>query len=550
MHSPPRHRIALAGLCAGLALLGAAPAWAGWFPGEVIDGPNPDLVSVGGVDVAPKDGTGGVVYVRRDGGVAHIFASRLIGGAWQPPERVDGGLAAAASAPVIAAGAGGRLAAAWLSGGTLYASVRPGAASGWTAPQPVGAPAEAPAIDMGLNGTAYVVWAAGGDVRAARLERGATRFAALPGALDLDPAHPAGDAPGRRPTVAVSADGVALAAWGELLPDGRSHVIARRLSSLGSSPEPQDLTLDQLDGRPGVDADQPDASISGDSSYGYVAFRESFVDGGAPVTRALARRMRGSLFEAPVAIDGQGFPAEGVGAPRIAETVGAFGLAVAGRASGQIYASTFSAEHFDRVLFSPALALASTPTPLAGRPVIALAEDRTGLVAWTSPDGQLRVRELAGDFRAELQVSRPELGTVDLNAGVVAAGDRYLDAAVVAIQDTGTERRLVAAMLDREPGSFSPASSARRYPEAPARVSWREPTNAWGRLTYTVIIDDRVVGRTRRTSFPLGRVRIGRGQHRYRIEARDVRGQVSSTPTRLIRIYAGGPRATRRITIR
>jgi hypothetical protein len=426
--------------------------------------------------------------------------------------------------------------------------VGPRAQLGWCARQAVGAPAAARPIDMGLNGTAYVVWGAAGDVRAARLERGATQFAPVAAPLDLDPAHPAGDAPGRRPAVAVAPDGVALVAWGEVFGDGHSHVAARRLSRLGLSPEPQDLTLGQLDGRPGVDADDPDVSMSGDSSYGYVAFRESFADGGLTVTRAVARRMRGSVFEAPVAIDGQSFPAEDVGAPRIAETVSAFGMAVSGHGTGQIYASTFHEEEYDEVLFTPTLALASTLTPLAARPVIALAENKTGLVAWTSPDGQIRVRELAGDFQAETQVTNPALGPVDVNAGIVAAGDQYLDAAVVAIQDTGTERRLVAAMLDREPGSFSPASSSRWYPKAPASVSWRVPKNVWGPLTYTVIIDERPVGTTRRTSLSLRGVRLGPGQHLYRIEARDERGQVSSTPTRLIRIDNDDPRASISVT--
>jgi len=79
-------------LVAVAAALGpaAAPARAAFFASEALDGPSTDIEGLGGVDVA-RDGTGGLAYVKRDGGVDHIFVSRLAGGAWQAPERVDQG---------------------------------------------------------------------------------------------------------------------------------------------------------------------------------------------------------------------------------------------------------------------------------------------------------------------------------------------------------------------------------------------------------------------------------------------------------------------------
>lgn len=539
-----RRCLALCALCAALTLLPAAGASAAWFPGEVIDGPNPGLVAVGGVDIAQKDGTGGVVYLRLDGGVPHVFVARLLDGAWQPPERIDNGIAEGASSPLVAAGPDGRLVVVWVTGGTLLASVRPNAGTAWTVPQAVGSSAQAPALDMGLNGHTYVVWSANGDVRGAYMGRGQTQFQALAAPLDMDAARPAGDAEGRRPAVAVSAEGLALAAWGEVFADGSQHVIARRIDELTPSPIPQDVTLGSLDARPGGDADSPDVAMSADSSFGWIAFRQAFFDGGAPVTRAIARRMRGSVFEGPQTIDGQGFPAEDVGAPRVAENVGGAGMTAAGRLTGQIYGSTFFEERYDDVIFSSAVPLTSSPSPFARRPIIAFAEDKTGLVTWTAPDASLRVRERAGEWQPEQLISRPEYGPVDVGAGLAAAGDRYLDAAVVAIQDTGTERRLTAAMLDREPGSFSPASSSRWYDKVPSRISWREPINIWGPLTYRVYVDDRMVAQTRSLSYPLTQLGLRPGQHLYRIEAVDVRGQVSSTPTRLIRFDAERPRVS------
>ena len=65
-----------------------------------IHGPRTGSVSVGGVDLA-RHGYATVVYVKRDGGVPHIFASRFVRGTWQPPERLDAGLALPSSSPVV-----------------------------------------------------------------------------------------------------------------------------------------------------------------------------------------------------------------------------------------------------------------------------------------------------------------------------------------------------------------------------------------------------------------------------------------------------------------
>ena len=83
-----------------LILVPATPAGAAFFPADSLDGPSADIVSAGEVDFA-RDGDGAVVYVKRDGGVEHIFAVRMADGVWQPPERVDAGIATASSRPVI-----------------------------------------------------------------------------------------------------------------------------------------------------------------------------------------------------------------------------------------------------------------------------------------------------------------------------------------------------------------------------------------------------------------------------------------------------------------
>ena len=203
-----------------------------FFAADNVDGPNAGLLRVGDLDVA-RDGSGAVVYTKLDGGVPHVFVSRLVKGVWQPPERLDGGLPAPASDPVVAASDGGRLVVAFVAGGELFSVVRPAGAAAWPAPVAVAGPAATPSVDMSINGVAYVVWSAAGDVQAARLDRKAVTFTVLAPPLDINPAAIAGDGAGR-PKVAVAADGIATAVWGEA-----GHVFARRIFETRLSTFPQ-----------------------------------------------------------------------------------------------------------------------------------------------------------------------------------------------------------------------------------------------------------------------------------------------------------------------
>jgi len=90
----------------------AQPARAVILPAQTIDGPSEDIVGFGGVAMA-SDGTGGVVYLKRVGGVPHVFVSRYAEGRWQAPIRVDGEESYAASWPRIGAAEGGELIVVW-----------------------------------------------------------------------------------------------------------------------------------------------------------------------------------------------------------------------------------------------------------------------------------------------------------------------------------------------------------------------------------------------------------------------------------------------------
>ncbi len=112
---PGRHlpRGLLAGSLVAIAvMLPVQPAAGAIEPAVTLDGPSEGIVGFGGVAMA-EDGTGGVVYLKRVDGVAHVFVSRYVGGQWQTPIRVDTEEPYAASWPRIGAAEGGELVVVW-----------------------------------------------------------------------------------------------------------------------------------------------------------------------------------------------------------------------------------------------------------------------------------------------------------------------------------------------------------------------------------------------------------------------------------------------------
>ena len=228
-------------LAAAFVLTVAPSARADWFASEAVDGPA-DIVKVGGVDLG-RDGHGAVVYLRRDAGVAHVFVSRIYDGAFHAPEQVDVGIPEEATDAAVAAADDHRLVVVWISGNRVYGSFTPGGAVGTMSPpqllaDPGGQPHDVD-VDMGINGTAYATFtvpgAGGSDVAAVRLQ-GST-WEAVPQPLDIDPSRAAGAGTGRA-RVAVSAEGNAVATWGEA-----GAIFARRITGLNVSVAPQLVSL-------------------------------------------------------------------------------------------------------------------------------------------------------------------------------------------------------------------------------------------------------------------------------------------------------------------
>jgi hypothetical protein len=459
-----------------LTLTHATAANARWFAAETVDGPGAMGRPV--VDLAREEG-GGLVYVK----AGKAWLSRLRNGAWTTPVAIGGTGATEAG---VAAGERGRLAVAWVQGGVVY-----GAAAGVAPVALSGAGASGLAIDIGVNGVAYVVWSQAGDVHAARLD---AVWKPVPQRLDIDPAHAAGTG-ASRPRVAVAADGSAVVVWGEALPDGRTHVFARRIYDTTLSVLPRDASL----AGPGAgSADSPEVDVEYDRSYAWVAFRQDF--GGA--SRAVARRLRASSFQEPYAL-APGAATE----PHLAMSSGGIGHGVGVTAGGRLFGAPLRDDRFAPPVPADAAGGVSSAA-------VATSERNDSALVW-----------LAGTtVRGRIAPEGDRLGGVaTLARGPVPAGplsassDRIGNVAVAIVQGAPGARSVGVAMYDLPPSR-------------PALRRWRPGQEFVGRQRFRVLIDGRAVMTTGRTSYRAKPLRPGR--HRVRVVALDRRGQRSPASRR------------------
>lgn len=510
-----------------------------FFPATPIDGPSADLVSIGDLDLA-RDGQGAVVYLRRDDGVAHAYISRFTAGAFGAPQRLDAGLVGAASQPVVGVGDGGRVAAAFVSDGTLLATVFDPKSRVWSPLQAISAGAADPSLDLSIHGAGFLTYSANGDVRAARLERTTQQFASIDAPLDLDPAQVAGAGTGR-PRVAIGADGTAVAVWGE---NGR--VIGRRLYRTSISTAPVDLTLGDLEGRPGGAADLPEVAIEDDSSFAHVAFRQAFTDAAGVQTRAIVRRLRGSAVEAPLAVDGAAWGGAQVDRVDIDMNGRGEGAAATGLADGTVVSAILKDNRFvPGAVVGAAGGIAS--------PRIATAETTQRVISWLQPsDGSVRSRfyEDKASVRTlptpgpETLASVPALGPVDIDGGLETASDRVGDFATVFIQGSGAERRLVAATFDRAPAAVTLYTRAAWRNPVTSPLTWSAAVDLWGGPTYIVSVDGREIGRTTDTQFTIPPAAlVADGVHTWKVTTADIRGQATATDARPLQLDSVAPTA-------
>ncbi|WCB93624.1 hypothetical protein DSM104299_02340 [Baekduia alba] len=529
----------LAFIVTTIAVLGVIgpthPAHAAFFKADAIDGPSADIRSVGDVDLA-RDGTGALAYVKRDAGVDHIFVSRIVGGAWQAPERVDAGIDAASSQPVVAASDGGRLAVAFVSGGSVFVTVRQSGAPSWNGSQLLAQGGSDPSIDMSFNGAAYATFTVNGDVLGARMDRTAVTFTGLTGALDAQQPQTAGVGTGRS-RVAISADGTGVAVWGEA-----GHVYARRIFNASPSTAVLDLNVPDIEGHPGGTADAPSVDIEDDSSFAWVAFREQF-DNGAN-SRAIGVRLRGSRTDPPVAFDGQGWGGPAAEQPAIDLNGKGQGVATVGVSNGSALSSILKD---DVVNGARALGGSGTPT----EPVGAVAETTDRAVGWYNA-GDQSIQGVFYDDKASTRIvpgpgpiaplSNPDFGAVDPKAGFDVAGDRTGDFAFAFLQASGEARRIVVASYDRLPGAFQISTSSRLWRNVvKTPLAWGTALELWGPLTYTILVDGQQVAQTQATKATLPAGALSEGLHNWRVVATDKRGQSVTTTVKPLKVDTVNP---------
>ncbi len=534
---PAARRLARASL-ASLALLAApAAAHAAYVPSAPLDGPNAGIIGRPDVDLA-RDGTGAAAWERADG----VYVSRFLDGTWGAPQLLGAG-----SQPTVAAGDGGRVIVAWSAPGTLAAVVAPNAAAGFAPPQPLGAGGVEPSADMSINGVGYVSFAApgpgGSDLRVARLGRLDAALTVLPDALDLDQNRAAGQDAGRS-QIAVSADGTALAAWGE-----GGQVIARRVFGTRVSTAPQVVSIPAVAGHAAGAADSPEVHIEDDSSYAWVTYRQALDDGHLHL---VASRLVGSAFDPPGIVDRTGYPA--------AIDVATGGLAMNGRGEGMAWSSAggglVNSLLHDNTFFPGVQVGASGAGGLAA-PALGETNDAPTTMYLTSsgPDGLVRAvsyrvdpakRTVPGP-EAPGVLSDPALGPIDEASGLDAAGDRAGDMVALFVQGTGDTRRLVQASFDRAPGAFAVSNSSSFRASSRPTLSWSASFELWGPVTYEVVVDGAVVGATRDTKLVVPQP-LATGDHLVTINAIDRRGQRTAAPTKRVRIDTTAPTAAFKIS--
>jgi len=545
LQSRPRslRAVALGAALVVLVAVAAAPAHAAGLPGTVVDGPSSSIVEVDGLDLS-MDGTGGVVYIKQDNGVNHVFVSQFFQGQFGPPQRVDPGLDGPSSSARIAASEDGRLAVVFINGGSLYGVVASDKTQPFTQPAQVaegsqGAPIINPALDMSVHGAAYVAYvttpgSGGGDIHVARLGDADQSFKQFPGTLDQDASHQAGTGNGR-PSVAVAADGTAIVAWGEA-----GGVLMRRVdrdsfssSFIGASDSP-------LDGHTPGQADSPDVALEDDSSYGEVVLRQDFDNGnGLPVSRIIARHLVAGDLGPAEGIDGLSFPVvEGANNPQLGMDLRGRGMASGTRMSSLTPTSAFLRND----AFAPGAVLGSLNNGGTDpQTVTAAGQNLTGVVAWLqaptpAPDGVVVAGRFSvnNTYEDEVQLSPGEFGPVPTNGGLFAASSRVGDSIVAFAQGPSTDRRVVASVYARFPGHATPHTSRVVHTKEPL-LRWLPATSVFGPPTYTVYMEGKQIGQTQGTTLRPPNP-LSEGRHNWRVDTTDAHGQKRAGRKRGLRV--------------
>jgi hypothetical protein len=546
------------------------------LPPVTIEGPSEEIVGFGGAAMA-EDGSGGVVYLKRVEGVAHVFVSRYQAGHWLAPIRVDSEEKYAASWPRIGAAEGGELVVTWATpfateGGhpvdeMMGATLGPGATGFGPArvidPNIGAGIGVSPDLAMSTTGQADLVYrvveSEAGKVTSIPLLRpgdvvetirvahyDGARWTRL-GAINRDAGvsmRPPSQA--NAPEIAIGRTGNGVVVWQEPEITGQARIWARRI--FGANLDyvlPVSATT--LNGAPITgEAEAPSVAVSF-LGQAEVAYRQGVAPGSALAgpriflntlpdgESANGSEFTGASLPDPATITG---PESTVGPPSIDVDEK--------RALRLLYDVNGTPRVIEGASTGPSAALSLGPAFVGPEPVVVSIMNPAGggVSAWPSADPQgdaaVAVREDfpegavqtalvsggAGGEVAELSVGRSGLGD-----GIVAFRQGQIgNAAIVADTVTAPPKVFV---VDTPHGWIKPSQLT---------VSWEAAPSAEKPVTYQVVLDGRALPTPAGVlAMTIPASGISSGIHHLQVLATDADGQAVLTPPATVKIDGAPP---------
>ncbi len=564
----------------------AGSARAAILPAVTIDGPSEEIVGFGGAAMA-EDGTGGVVYLKRVEGVAHVFVARYVDGRWLTPVRVDGEDPYAASAPRIGAANGGQLVVIWATpfatvagkpAQELLSATLSAGAESFGAPvildPNIGEGADvSPALAMSSSGQAYVVYRVGQPIGTVSVQRsgdvaesirvaryGGERWTRM-GTVNRDPGvsmRPPSSA--NEPAVAVGPTGNGVVVWQEPeVGTGVARIWARRL--FGSSLNyVMPVSATSYKGAPiNEDADAPAVAFSrlgqAEVAYRQPAGRSSPLPGPRIFMNILSdgEAGSGSEFEGAVVAD------ESVSGGRNA-SVGRPSIDVDERQSVRVL---YDSNGTPRVVEGTDLGLKgsiSLGQPFVGSTLVPASELQSasvvgpeggGIAAWPSSDR----RSVPGvAVREDYPEGGVQTGLVSGGAGgpigELSVGRSGLGDGIVAFQQGPLgDAAIVASQITMTPGHFVITAPKGWIRPRQAHISWEEAPSANAPISYTVVLDGHALPTPAgSSSLAIDPRFLPSGIHQLQLLATDRYGQQTLTAPSKLRVDASGPHVSVRLT--
>ncbi len=554
------------------------------LPATTIDGPSEEIVGFGGVAMA-EDGTGGLVYLKRVDGVAHVFVSRYVAGHWMAPIRVDTEQPYAASWPCIAAANGGELLVVWAtpfatfhekpvyellgallgSGGSQFGPAQ------IVDPDVEEATGTSPDLAMSATGQADVVYRVVQNHRSAPLLHpgdvvesvrvahfDGQRWSNL-GAINRDPGvSMRAPTQANAPRIAIGPTGNGVVVWQEPDITGVARIWARRI--FGENLDyVMPVSAETLAGAPiDQEAEAPSVAVSrlGQADVAYL----QRAGAGSPLfgpriflnTLSNGEALSGAEFRGAVVADSAvaGGKAASIGRPSVDIN------------EKEDVRLLYDANGTPRVVEGTDHGLSATLSlgpPFLGQQPASLGEASElsaasvmnpsggGVSAWPSADANgnpaVAVRE---DFPSGAVQTALVSGGAGGAVSELAVGRSGLGDGLVAFQQGPLgNAAIVATEVSAPPASFVVNVPKTWIKPSEAVISWAPAESANGPLTYTVVLDGhRLATPSGASGLHLSPHELGSGRHEVQVLATDIDGQATLSAPATLRV-AGQPPTVR-----